>query len=87
MVRLSPVSGSAFEVESSRERLPNRVKRRHAGCLAGTAEDPQKADGIAAAPKTSLWCQERNKASTHYLYTGATSATIGGIGSNPPFSH
>jgi hypothetical protein len=27
MVRLSPVSGSAFEVESLRERLPNRVNR------------------------------------------------------------
>ena len=27
------------------------VMKRHAGGLAGTTEDPQKADGFAAAPK------------------------------------
>jgi hypothetical protein len=30
-----------------------RVKKRHDPCLAGTVEVPQKADGIAAAPKSS----------------------------------
>jgi hypothetical protein len=29
------------------------VTRRYAGCLIVTAEDPQKAAGFAAAPKTS----------------------------------
>jgi len=30
----------------------------HAGRLVGTAEAPQKADRIAAAPKTSALCQD-----------------------------
>src|SRR5262249_29631838 len=34
------------------------IKRRAAG-LAGTAEDPQKADGFAAAPKRRLPCATR----------------------------
>ena len=34
----------------------------HAASLAGTAEVPQKADGIAAVPKTSASCQKRSNA-------------------------
>src|SRR5215831_7916516 len=32
---------------------------RHVAGLAGTAEDPQKADGFTAAPKASPMCQEQ----------------------------
>jgi hypothetical protein len=32
------------------------VTRRHAGCLIVTAEDPKKAEGFAAAPKTTGKC-------------------------------
>jgi hypothetical protein len=52
MVPLSPVSGSAFEVESSRERLPNRVKTHRSGEGARTADEPPIAAGF-------VQCRER----------------------------
>lgn len=40
-------------IGDGRPKLRLWVTRRHADCLAGTAEVPERADGIAALPKNS----------------------------------
>src|SRR5262245_7893756 len=58
---MSPVitnSGDPFTSPSLRSQATNR----RGGRLVGTAEDPQKADGIAALPKTSPLCQQETHA-------------------------
>jgi hypothetical protein len=58
-----------------------------ASCLISTAEVPQKADGIAAVPKTSAWCHKATHAAkSHHSPYGTSMPGAGAVHyiRNPP---